>query len=86
MKVPMAKPASSLENKTGSWRTMRPVLDKEKCSKCGICQMYCPENAISGMEKNPKQTPTFNLDYCKGCAICAVVCPTKAIKMVREEK
>jgi pyruvate ferredoxin oxidoreductase delta subunit len=86
MKVPMAKPATSLENKTGSWRTTRPVLDKGKCTKCGICQMYCPENAISGPEKNPREMPAFDMDYCKGCGLCAQVCPVKAVKMVKEEK
>ena len=23
--------------KTGDWRTERPVTDKEKCNKCGLC-------------------------------------------------
>mgnify|MGYP001069557239 CR=1 FL=1 len=28
-------PGSSKNNKTGSWRTFKPVLDKEKCKKMG---------------------------------------------------
>ena len=36
-------PGSSKNNKTGSWRTFKPILDKEKC---GICAHECPSDAI----------------------------------------
>jgi len=32
--------------KTGDWRTERPILDKEKCIKCALCWIYCPDAAI----------------------------------------
>lgn len=86
MRIPMAKPATSMKNKTGSWRLMKPVFEEGKCVKCGICQLYCPELAINGLERNPRDLPSFNMDYCKGCGICASVCPMKAIKMIREKK
>ena len=28
-------PGSSKNNKTGSWRTFKPILDKEKCAEMG---------------------------------------------------
>ena len=31
---------------TGKWRTRKPVMDTEKCVKCGMCLMYCPVNSI----------------------------------------
>ena len=37
---------SSTENKTGNWRSIRPVFDKKKCTQCMICWMYCPDMAI----------------------------------------
>ena len=40
-------PGSSIEYKTGSWRTFRPAIDKGKCNKCRLCYVYCPEPAIS---------------------------------------
>ena len=90
MIIPHAKPGTSLENKTGGWRSERPIVDPEICKKCGMCQMHCPENCISGvpMEKKleERKTADMDLDYCKGCGICAKVCPFKAIKMVKEEK
>jgi len=54
-------------------------VDKEKCNFCGLCEMYCPENAIN-------EELEVDLAFCKGCGICANECPKKAIVMVREEK
>ncbi|HAA83498.1 MAG TPA: pyruvate ferredoxin oxidoreductase, partial [Thermodesulfobacterium commune] len=31
------EPGNSKKFKTGDWRAFRPVLDKEKCIKCGMC-------------------------------------------------
>jgi 2-oxoacid:acceptor oxidoreductase delta subunit (pyruvate/2-ketoisovalerate family) len=65
---------------TGSWRTIRPVLDKEKCTYCGLCALYCPPQCL--VDKKGHFEP--NLEYCKGCGICAKECPSKAITMVPE--
>ncbi|MBD3309699.1 4Fe-4S dicluster domain-containing protein [Candidatus Woesearchaeota archaeon] len=75
----VTEPGSTVKNKTGSWRALKPVKDEKKCIKCGICWQFCPDNAIS---KDIK----IDYDYCKGCGICAAECPVKAIKMIREEK
>jgi len=32
--------------RTGDWRTERPILDKEKCIKCALCWINCPDAAI----------------------------------------
>jgi len=77
------QPGSTIKNKTGGWRSFRPIIDQEKCIKCGKCWASCPDNAI---RKNKKGEFEFNYDYCKGCGICANECPVKAIKMVKEEK
>jgi 2-oxoacid:acceptor oxidoreductase delta subunit (pyruvate/2-ketoisovalerate family) len=71
-------PGWSEDNKTGSWRSLRPVKNKDKCNNCSLCWLYCPEGCISRDE--------FEIDYtyCKGCGICAEECPTKAIVMERE--
>ena len=70
------EPGSSVNNKTGSWRTFKPVLDKDKCINCENCFLFCPEGCIT------KETD-IDYDYCKGCGICAHECPVKAIKMER---
>lgn len=77
------KPGTSKANKTGSWRTKsRPKFLQKNCVACKMCLLICPENCISGMEKN-----TYHCDYffCKGCGSCAAICP-KADIIMEEEK
>jgi pyruvate ferredoxin oxidoreductase gamma subunit len=68
--------------RTGDWKSERPVLNHQKCIKCGICYLFCPEGCIGQNEEGYFEA---NLYYCKGCGICARECWTEAIKMVEEE-
>lgn len=76
--------------KTGSWRYMKPEVDKDKCIGCGNCVPFCPEASITvnsaqdsaNKKKNTKGVAEIDYDYCKGCGVCAEVCPVKAIKIV----
>jgi len=70
----------STEYKTGGWATFKPVHHKEKCTKCGLCWVFCPDGAIKW---DGEGYPEVDYDYCKGCGICARECPTKAIEMVK---
>ncbi|MDI6884611.1 MAG: 4Fe-4S binding protein [Hadesarchaea archaeon] len=72
-----AKPSVGSSGKTSSWRTQRPEVDRNKCTRCRICWIFCPDVAISFTEEGPE----INHDYCKGCGICAMECPVKAIRM-----
>ncbi len=69
--------------RTGDWRTERPVMDKEKCNKCGLCWLYCPDGAIKLLEDGYYEPDLF---YCKGCGICAKACRREAITMIEEEE
>ena len=66
---------------TGGWRSMRPILESEKCVHCFICFIFCPDSSIVF---NGGKVTGFNLQHCKGCGICAEQCPTKAISMMNE--
>ena len=77
------RPASARDYHTGSWRAKRPIWENEKCIKCGVCWVFCPDAAIY---KNEEGHFLANLDYCKGCGICARECWTGCITMVEEEK
>ncbi|MFA6047841.1 MAG: 4Fe-4S binding protein [Parcubacteria group bacterium] len=63
--------------KTGSWRYMKPEVDKSKCIGCSTCVPYCPEATIEIVDKKAE----IDFEYCKGCGVCAQVCPAKAILM-----
>lgn len=76
------EPGNAASYKTGDWRSLRPTLDKERCIKCAVCWMFCPDEAI---EKTGDGYYVANLEYCKGCGICANECTTKCITMVQEE-
>jgi 2-oxoacid:acceptor oxidoreductase delta subunit (pyruvate/2-ketoisovalerate family) len=64
--------------KTSFERFVRPVIDRQKCTDCRLCHLYCPDGAID------HQAISVDLDYCTGCGICAQVCPVKAVTLVGE--
>ena len=72
----------SLKYLTGDWKTLTPIRDLKKCTKCLLCALFCPDGAIHWNEK--KTDIEFDLNFCKGCGICANECPTNAISMKKE--
>ena len=75
-------PLTSLEVKTGLWRTQRPVIDALRCHGCAwICSSLCPDGAIAVTAGRP----VIDYDHCKGCGVCVAVCPHHAIHLEREE-
>ncbi len=80
-------PTKGSAGKTGLWRTFRPIIKHEDCTRCEICILYCPEPCI---ELDPKDSShkkgkiIIDYDYCKGCGICAYECPQNCIEMVKE--
>lgn len=77
----ITEPGSSVNFDVTAWRTSSPVIDQNKCTKCGMCFLYCPDSAI---EIDDAGNYRVNLSYCKGCGICAKGCAPKAITMVKE--
>jgi len=74
--------ANSVEVRTGLWRTLRPVIDYQRCNKCWwVCSTFCPDGAI----KVNAQTPEIDYDHCKGCMVCVAQCPPHAIEAVPEQ-
>ena len=52
------------------------VVNSEKCKGCGICQKFCPVNAIEGQGRDKR---VINQDKCIKCGTCIQSCPFKAI-------
>ncbi len=74
--------ATSVEVKTGLWRTLRPVIDYSRCKRCWwVCSTFCPDAAIKVRSEG---TPEIDYDHCKGCLICVSKCPPHAIEAVAE--
>lgn len=69
--------------KTGLWRTMRPVIQYDKCRQCWwICSTFCPDSAISVTENRYTK---IDYDHCKGCMVCVMQCPSHAILAIAEK-
>jgi len=88
-----APPGMSVLNKTGAWRTMRPVFKHVACIGCRACELVCPEGCVFEnpgkkhmVEKIKREIADrdFDPDYCKGCGMCAAECPVADIDMVPE--
>ena len=50
------------------------------CIYCDNCYLYCPDMAITKLERGYE----VKLDYCKGCGLCVAECPTGSISMKEE--
>ena len=69
---------NSKEYKTGEWRTKDFYINKEECSNCMLCFIYCPENCVILINN---EVSGIDPDYCKGCGICAEECPKNTIEV-----
>jgi pyruvate ferredoxin oxidoreductase gamma subunit len=73
--------ATTLNVKTGVWRSLRPVIDLQQCNRCALCNIYCPDGVIS---LDAKGYPQIDYQHCKGCLICLAQCPLHAIDAIPE--
>jgi heterodisulfide reductase subunit A len=53
------------------------VEDKEKCAKCGLCELNCPYAAITVNDDGAE----VNEILCRGCGACLANCPSEAITL-----
>jgi len=62
------------------------ILDKKKCTGCGVCMEICPREAIQvtrtkkvDEEKAKQPTVTISEEKCHYCGMCEAVCPFGAL-------
>ncbi|MBD3385121.1 DUF362 domain-containing protein [candidate division KSB1 bacterium] len=61
--------------------TLKPVIRRERCIKCGKCVEVCPTDpkAVDWPQKNHGQPPQHDYKLCIRCYCCQEVCPEDAI-------
>ena len=57
---------------------MPPIIDREKCNGCGLCDRHCPLDVITMVEKTPEVRYP---DECWHCGACRQDCPTGALEI-----
>lgn len=72
--------AGYLVTKNAGWRSVRPVIDMDRCVGCLQCYLYCPDGVISRQGAKV----AIDYDFCKGCGICRRICAAGAIAMEEE--
>jgi len=76
------RPARNPTFKKYTTRTMRPVIDFEKCIKCTLCWLQCPDSCF---DVTPDGLYDANMEACCGCGVCEAVCPEAGcVTMVNE--
>lgn len=68
---------AKLEKGNIKFKPDNPVINENKCVKCGLCEKVCPYFAIKIDEK-----VNVNTEKCFGCGLCESKCPVKAISGV----
>ena len=58
---------------------VRPILNKKKCIRCGVCVVVCPSGAARMADD---ELPEYDLDTCVGCAQCIAQCPEMALRIL----
>ncbi|HUL60978.1 MAG TPA: 4Fe-4S dicluster-binding protein [Anaeromyxobacteraceae bacterium] len=78
------RPARNPTFKKFTTRSMRPVVDFDKCIKCTLCWLQCPDSCFDVM---PDGMYDANMEACCGCGVCEAVCPEEhCITMVTETR
>lgn len=80
---------SVLKDHSVSRKGVAPLLVKELCFNCGICDMVCPDFCFVWDLTSKSEAPDLkgiDYQYCKGCQKCVAVCPVNALIPTEEEK
>lgn len=57
---------------------MPPIIDKEKCTGCGVCADICP---LQVFRREGRATEVKRPYECWHCNACVLDCPAKAIEL-----
>lgn len=84
-------PANSIVGKFGKMLNKavvpKPVIQSDKCVKCGVCVLMCPVNpkAVNWSKKDGQEVksepPVYDYNRCIKCYCCQELCPESAISI-----
>jgi ferredoxin len=60
-----------------------PVIDKEKCTGCGLCTIDCPTKALTISQNSERDTYQllFREEACNACGVCEKSCPENCLRL-----
>ena len=66
---------------------VRPLIDKEKCTGCGLCAIDCSTKALTVNQGDEKDTYQllFRQKACDGCGACEKSCPERCLRLAGKE-
>ena len=66
---------------------VRPLIDKGKCTGCGLCTIDCPTKALTINQSDEKDTCQllFRQGACDACGVCEKSCPENCLQLVEKE-
>ncbi len=66
---------------------LRPLIDKEKCTGCGLCTIDCPTEALTVQQSSERDTYQllFRQGACGGCGVCEKSCPEQCLRLIEKE-
>ncbi len=70
---------SSRAHKQRMHADARPILKKNKCTRCGACIALCPAGAAAAGRDG---FPVYDAGLCIGCCQCIASCPEVALKII----
>ena len=66
---------------------VRPFIDKEKCTGCGLCTVDCPTKAFIINQSNEGDTYqlVFRQEACDACGVCKKSCPENCLQLIEKD-
>lgn len=68
------------ESKSLKEEAMPPIIDKQKCKKCGICVDICAQDVFYGSGEGDIPIVGYP-EECWHCSACVIDCPAEAIRL-----